>query len=57
MEIDGFENLWNLFITPIENFMDALKGSVKELGGLFKITTANVPTGNLYQQTCNTVKI
>ena len=37
MEIEGFEDLPKLFISPIEQLMDELKGSVKEFRALFKI--------------------
>ena len=36
--------------------MDEFTGSVKELRGLFKILKANIPTGSLHQQICNTAK-
>ena len=57
MEIKGFEHIPKLFITPIESLMDEFKSSVKELRGLFTIPKANVPTGNLHQQICNTAKM
>ena len=36
MEIEGFEDLPKLFISPIEKLMDEFKGSVKEFRGLLK---------------------
>ena len=59
MEIEckeGFENLPKLFISPTEKFMDEFTGSVKELRGLFKIPKANIQTGSLHQQICNTAQ-
>ena len=57
MDIDGFENLPKIFITPIEKLMDEFTGSVKEFRGLLKIPETNIPTGNLHQHICNTDKI
>ena len=42
MEIEGFEDLPKLFISPIEKLMDEFKGSVKEFRGLFKVPRENI---------------
>ena len=46
MEIEGFEDLPKLFISPIENFMDEFAGHVKDLRGLFKVPSENNLEGN-----------
>ena len=59
MEIDGFEDLPKLFISPIEKSMDEFKGSVKEFRGLFKVPKENttlVSINTLHQQICITSK-
>ena len=59
MEIDGFEDLPKLFISPIEKLMDEFKGSVKEFRGLFKVPKENtslVSINTLHQQICITSK-
>ena len=42
MDIEGFKDLPKLFISPIEQVMDAFKGLVKEFLGLFKISEENI---------------
>ena len=59
MDIEGFEDLPKLFISPIEQLMNEFKGSVKEFRGLFKIPKENillVSANTLHQQTCITAK-
>ena len=59
MDIEGFEDLPKLFISPIEKLMDEFKGSVKEFRGLFKIPRENtslVSANTLHQQICITSK-
>ena len=56
MEIEGFEDLPKLFISPVENFMDEFTGNVKDPRGLFKVPCENNLEGNLQQQICNTSK-
>ena len=41
MEVEGFEDLPMVFISPIEKLMDEFKGSVKDFRGLFKIPKEN----------------
>ena len=41
MEVEGFEDLPKLFISPIEQLMDEFKGLGKEFPGLFKIPREN----------------
>ena len=57
MEVDGFEDLPRLFISPIEKLMDEFKGLVKEFRGLFKVPKENialVSLNTLHQQICIT---
>ena len=57
MEIDGFEDLPKLFISPIEKLMDEFNGSVKEFRGLFKVPRENtnlLSINTLHQQICIT---
>ena len=59
MEIEGFEDLPMVFISPIEKLMDEFKGSVKEFRGLFKIPKENISlisANTLHQQICITAK-
>ena len=55
-DFEGLENFPQVFVSPIENLMDKFKGSVKDFWGLFKVPKANVLSGNLHQQICNTAK-
>ena len=55
MDIEGFEDLQKLFISPIAKLMDEFKGSVKEFRGLFKVPRENVSlvlANTLHQQIC-----
>ena len=47
MEVTTDVSLQDLYVDPVEKFMDEFKGSVSELRGLFRIHTSTAVDSNL----------
>ena len=56
MEITTDLVLRDLFVDPVERFMDEFVGTAKDLRGLFKIHTSTTVDSNLQQIICSTAK-
>ena len=56
MEIQEARNLRELYVDPMEKFMDEYVGTATELRGRFKIHSSNIVDDNLQQIICSTAK-
>ena len=56
MEITTEMELRNLYVDPVEKFMDEFAGSATELRGLFRVHTSTAVDSNLQQIICSTAK-
>ena len=56
MEIITDLVLRDLYVDPVERFMDEFVGTAKDLRGLFKIHTSTAVDSNLQQIICSTAK-
>ena len=56
MEVTTDVSLRELYVDPVEKFMNEFKGSASELRGLFRIHTSTTVDSNLQQIICSTAK-
>ena len=56
MEVTTEMELRNLYVDPVEKFMDEFAGSATELRGLFRVHTSTAVDSNLQQIICSTAK-
>ena len=56
MEVTTDVMLRDLYVDPVEKFMDEFSGSATELRGLFRIHTSTAVDSNLQQIICSTAK-